>query len=62
MPIAHVNDIDLYYEIKGEGQPVLLIPGLGVDLDYFRGIIDDLATTSRVLCLRPTRRGTKRQA
>ncbi|HEY44847.1 MAG TPA: alpha/beta hydrolase [Anaerolineae bacterium] len=29
MPKAHVNDIDLYYESTGQGQPVLLIHGLG---------------------------------
>ena len=29
MPKVHVNDIALYYEIAGQGQPVLLIHGLG---------------------------------
>ncbi len=29
MPRVHVNDIDLYYEITGEGKPILLIHGLG---------------------------------
>jgi 3-oxoadipate enol-lactonase len=29
MPKVHVNDIDLYYESAGQGQPVLLIHGLG---------------------------------
>jgi pimeloyl-ACP methyl ester carboxylesterase len=29
MPKVCVNDIDLYYEITGQGQPVLLIHGLG---------------------------------
>jgi 3-oxoadipate enol-lactonase len=29
MPKVRVNDIDLYYEISGQGQPVLLIHGLG---------------------------------
>ena len=29
MPILKVNDIDLHYEIAGEGQPVLFIHGLG---------------------------------
>ena len=28
---ARVNDIELYYEVHGEGEPVLLIPGLGSD-------------------------------
>lgn len=29
MPIAKINGINLYYETKGEGEPVLFIPGLG---------------------------------
>lgn len=31
MPYARVNKTDLYYEIHGYGDPVLLIPGLGSD-------------------------------
>jgi 3-oxoadipate enol-lactonase len=29
MPTAHVNGTDLYYEIHGDGEPVLLVHGLG---------------------------------
>jgi pimeloyl-ACP methyl ester carboxylesterase len=29
LPTVRVSDIDLYYEISGEGEPVLLIHGLG---------------------------------
>jgi pimeloyl-ACP methyl ester carboxylesterase len=29
MPTIHVNGVDLYYETHGEGEPVLLIHGLG---------------------------------
>jgi len=29
MPTIHVNDVDLYYETHGQGEPVLLIHGLG---------------------------------
>ena len=29
MPTIHVNDISLYYEIHGDGQPLLFIHGLG---------------------------------
>lgn len=29
MPTVHVNDIDMYYEIHGEGEPLLLIWGIG---------------------------------
>jgi pimeloyl-ACP methyl ester carboxylesterase len=32
MPIAHVNDIDIYYEVHGEGANLVLIEGLGTDL------------------------------
>ena len=29
MPLAHVNDINLYYEIHGEGPNLVLIEGIG---------------------------------
>ena len=29
MPIARVNEVDLYYEEYGSGDPLILIPGLG---------------------------------
>lgn len=32
MPYAHVNGVKLYYEIYGEGEPVILIGGLGSQL------------------------------
>ncbi len=42
MPTIHVNDIDLYYEIFGEGEPLLFIHGLGsssrdweMQIDFF---------------------------
>ncbi|MEH7096284.1 alpha/beta fold hydrolase [Neobacillus vireti] len=31
MPITNANGIDLYYEIHGEGEPLLLIMGLGLN-------------------------------
>jgi pimeloyl-ACP methyl ester carboxylesterase len=31
MAIAHLGGVDLYYEVHGSGEPVLLIPGLGSD-------------------------------
>jgi len=31
MPTVRVNDIDMYYEIYGEGEPVVLIAGLNSD-------------------------------
>jgi pimeloyl-ACP methyl ester carboxylesterase len=50
---VRVNDIELYYEVHGEGPPLLLIPGLGVDVNFFRDIIDDLATSCRVVAFDP---------
>lgn len=32
MPIAHSNGIDMYYELHGAGQPLMLIAGLGYGL------------------------------
>lgn len=32
MPKAKVNDIELYYQIHGEGTPLVLIPGLGYSM------------------------------
>jgi pimeloyl-ACP methyl ester carboxylesterase len=31
MPIAHVNEVDLYFEEEGSGEPLLLIMGLAAD-------------------------------
>lgn len=49
MPIAHVNDIDIYYEIHGEGTPVVLICGLGGGSDSYAGIIKPIAERHRIL-------------
>ncbi len=32
MPTIKVNDINMYYEIHGQGEPLLLIMGMGADL------------------------------
>lgn len=50
---VRVNGIELYYEVHGEGPPLLLVPGLGVDVTFFRRIIDDLATSCRVVAFDP---------
>lgn len=39
MPIAKVNGIDIYYEVEGTGQPLVLIGGMSCDVrlwDYIR--------------------------
>lgn len=37
MPTVHVNDIDMYYEIHGEGVPLLNILGMGMNIASFYG-------------------------
>ena len=32
MPHAKVNGVNIYYEVQGEGEPLVLVPGLGSDL------------------------------
>lgn len=49
MPTIKVNDIHMYYEIHGEGKPLVLIGGLGIDLSEFDGISHWLAQKYRVL-------------
>jgi len=49
MPTIQVNDIHMYYEIHGEGKPLVLIGGLAIDLSEFDGISRWLAQTYRVL-------------
>ncbi len=31
MPTVHANGIDIYYEVQGEGEPLVLIPYLAAD-------------------------------
>ena len=40
MPKVRVGDINMYYEVHGQGDPLILIPGHGIDgtADYFRQI------------------------
>jgi 3-oxoadipate enol-lactonase len=35
MPKVKVGDINMYYEVHGKGEPLVLIPGLTVNVDWF---------------------------
>ncbi|MBI5273994.1 MAG: alpha/beta fold hydrolase [Chlamydiales bacterium] len=50
MPKIRVNNIELYYELKGSGKPVVLIGGLANDCHVWNGISDFLAQYFQVLC------------
>ena len=49
MPYIKVNDIQMYYEIHGDGEPLVLIVGLGTDISEWDGIIRWLAQKYKVL-------------
>jgi pimeloyl-ACP methyl ester carboxylesterase len=49
MPKAHANGIDIYYEIHGSGDPLVLINGLGYDLWMWHKMVPGLAEHFRVI-------------
>jgi pimeloyl-ACP methyl ester carboxylesterase len=49
MPKVHANSIDIYYEIHGSGDPLLLINGLGYDLWMWHKMVPGLAKHFRVI-------------
>jgi pimeloyl-ACP methyl ester carboxylesterase len=53
MPYAQVGDIKLYYEVHGDGPPVVLVPGLGSDTRLFVNVVPVLATLHQVIVIDP---------
>jgi 3-oxoadipate enol-lactonase len=51
MPYAHANDIDLYYEIQGEGDPLLLIPGLGSDISTWSTFLPEIQSKFQAIAV-----------
>jgi len=49
MPKGLVNNINLYYEIHGQGEPLLLIPGLGSDHLRWLSVLEQLAKNFQVI-------------
>lgn len=49
MPTKTVNGITMYYEVHGEGEPLVLIGGLSNDVSDYRFIVPELATRYQVL-------------
>jgi pimeloyl-ACP methyl ester carboxylesterase len=49
MTTAHVGDIDMYYELHGSGDPLVLIGGLASDISQATWLTDWCARTHRVL-------------
>jgi 3-oxoadipate enol-lactonase len=53
MTIARVNGIALYYEVHGQGPPLLLIPGLSSDIGLFAGVTGTLVESCQVVAFDP---------
>ncbi len=51
MPTLKVSDITMYYEVHGQGEPLVLIPGLRTDVSEYIRIIDGLSDKYRVIAL-----------
>ncbi len=49
MPIAKLNEIDVYYEVHGAGEPVLLLHGLGSSTEDWEPEVARLAGNWRVI-------------
>lgn len=46
---ASVNDLDLYYEIHGSGEPLILLPGAFMTIEAMGALVPQLAATRRVI-------------
>lgn len=51
MPLQKVNDITMYYEIHGQGEPVILIAGIWSDLTGWKTTIPELSKKYNVIAL-----------
>ena len=49
MAIAEINDVQLYYEIYGEGIPLFLVAGLASDSQSWQPVVEDLSAHCRVV-------------
>ncbi|WAH37883.1 alpha/beta fold hydrolase [Alicyclobacillus dauci] len=52
LPTASIHGADIYYEVQGEGYPLILIMGLGANIDWWgTGFIKQLARHHKVVAL-----------
>lgn len=50
MPFINANEIQLYYEIQGQGQPLILISGVGQGALFWQHCVPWLAQYYQVIC------------
>jgi pimeloyl-ACP methyl ester carboxylesterase len=51
MPYAQVNDLDMYYEIHGDGPPLILLHGAYMTIDMLGPLLPGLAEQRRVIAV-----------
>lgn len=49
MPVARVRDLDVYHEVHGDGEPMLLIHGLGSSTEDWETQVEFFARTYKVV-------------
>ena len=49
MALAQANGVNLFYEVHGEGEPVVLVHGSWVDSTSWDQVVEGLAASFRVL-------------
>lgn len=49
MPTAAIDGVDLYYEVEGEGPPLVLVNGLGANLVYWAPVVSRLKARHTVV-------------
>lgn len=53
MPSISLRGADIHYGVSGQGEPLLLIPGLGLDRNYYRLGIPKLSKHMKVYAIDP---------
>lgn len=48
---VRIDDINVNYEIHGEGKDIFLLHGWGTNINVYRGLINFLSKKNRVICL-----------
>ena len=49
VPTVRVRDVEIYYELCGEGEPLVFIGGLGADVSLYSALVGELAKKRRVI-------------
>lgn len=45
------DNVEIYYEVKGEGKPLFMLPGWTCTTKFWQKNVDELAKTCKVICM-----------